>query len=299
MVVTQDKLEILNRLVGNVDMNMAQEMGEKLECFLHQKVAIFIPSSGQCPYAAEPDHIHHGYSFIYYFQPYADFYLEGKYIQLEMNDEKCLSVLSPKIVHHEGITDTFQSYIAIIIDKVLFEKIFMTYAETMPIFKGELYKPHPELLSLLRAFMLEMTQYPEHGMADALAEMICHMIVRSVISESKVKFPMYDRMEIDRAIGYMRSHINEKLNLEDLARYVNLSVGHFSKTFKKVTGESAIEFLNHLRLQKAKNMLLSGEKNMTVVAMTCGFSSPSYFSTCFLEYYKISPSQYIKKIGEV
>ena len=68
-------VEILKRLVGQVTRKTAANMNKNLECFLHPKVSLFIPSFGHCEYAVTPGHTHPAYTFIYYFQSVTDLLL--------------------------------------------------------------------------------------------------------------------------------------------------------------------------------------------------------------------------------
>jgi AraC-like DNA-binding protein len=203
--------------------------------------------------------------------------------------------MSPGVHHQEIEEEHYQSYIAIAVDTTFFQTIASQYIQTIPVFYGEIFKPHPELLGLLRCFMLETSEYKNHEVLDHLASVVTHLIVRSVISETQNSLPLYDRFEIDKAIAYMNSHFSDKITIENLAGQVNISAGHFSKIFKSITGETPIEFLNSLRLQKARIMLMNNVSNITDIALECGFNSSSYFSTCFLEKYKTTPSSYRQK----
>ena len=58
MYCKREKIELLNRLVGNIDERTAEIMFSRLECFLHPLVSIFIPATGQCPFAVSPNHTH-------------------------------------------------------------------------------------------------------------------------------------------------------------------------------------------------------------------------------------------------
>ena len=298
MSFKREDIAIMNSLVGQLTENTAELMSRNLECFLHPKVSLFIPSCGQCEYAVTPNHTHPAYSFIYNFHSTTGIIVEGKLLSYDMLDGKCLSAMSPSIPHQEIEEEHFQSYIAILIDAELFQKAALQYLEIIPVFRGETYAPHPELLSMLRCFMLvtSETKYKNIELQNHMAEVITHLIVRSLISETQNNIPLYDRFEVDRAIAFMNSHFSEKITIEDLAERVNLSAGHFSKIFKSVTGKTPIDFLNMLRLQKARTMLMNQAGNITEVALECGFQSSSYFSTCFLEKYKMTPSAYRQKI---
>lgn len=294
----QEFIKILNWLVGDVSEELARQMRDNLECFLHPKVSLFIPSRGQCGYAVKPSHTHPAYTFIYYFQPVSDIIIEGKHMAYDLVDGKCLSAMSPEIPHQEIEEEYFQSYIAIAVDKGVLEETLRQYMEPVPVFKGEIFTPHPELLNLLRCFMLESSKEGNASLLDHLARVITHLVVNSVIADTRQTIPLYDRFEVDRAIVYMNGHIAEKISVEDLAVHVSLSAGHFSKVFKAVTGETPIDFLGKLRLQKARSLLMGGEKNITEIALSCGFHSSSYFSSCFLEKYKMTPSLYRQQVSK-
>ncbi len=300
MYCKREKIELLNRLVGNIDERTAEIMFSRLECFLHPLVSIFIPATGQCPFAVSPNHTHPAYSFIYYLQPISDFIVEGRHKCFPLTDGKSLSVMSPNIRHQEVQTDLFQSYIAILIDAALFEKTLLQYTDQVPIFKGEAYVSSSELAGLLRTFMIESREYESYGMLDKMAEMIAHVVARSVIpTKSEKSQPihlLYERLEVDRAVSYMNSHMQEKITLEQLAEQVNISQGQFSRVFKEVTGQAPIEYLNVMRLERARGMLLNGGKTMTEIALLCGFSSSAYFSSCFQRHCGMSPSEYQKII---
>ncbi len=291
-------IDILKKLIGNVTEKTAEQMNNNLECFLHPNVSLFIPSSGQCKYAIMPSHIHPAYTFIYYFQPVNNFVVEGKHISYDLADGKCLTAMSPMIPHQEDEEEYFQSYIAVAIDAELFENTSRQYIEKVPVFKGEIFAPHPELLNQLRCFMLASseTKTRNEELLNGLTAVITHLVACSLTSETQQTVLLYDRFEIDKAIAYMNSRIADKMTVEDLAQQVNLSAGHFSKVFKAVTGETPIDFLNMLRLQKARSMLMNNANNITEVALNCGFGSSSYFSTCFLEKYKMTPSIYRQQI---
>lgn len=296
MKFTLEDIDIMNKLVGQLTEHTIAKMRQNLECFLHPVVSIFLPSCGHCEYAVTPSHTHPAYTFIYYFQAVNDFIVEGNHISYDLAGGKCLSAMSPGIHHQEIEDEYFQSYIAIAINAKLFNETMLQYTQLPPIFRGEAFIPHLELLGILRCFILEASTHKNLELLDNSALVINHLVVQSVISYTQNIIPLYDRFEVDRAIAYMNSHFSEKITIEDLADQVNLSEGQFSKIFKSVTGETAIDFLNILRLQKARNMLMRNVENITEIALKCGFRSSSYFSTCFLEKYKMTPSGYRQKL---
>ncbi|MBD0287939.1 MAG: response regulator, partial [Flavisolibacter sp.] len=83
-------------------------------------------------------------------------------------------------------------------------------------------------------------------------------------------------------------------NIESLAETMHMNQNTFYKKFKSLTGLTLVEFVRDMRLQRAKQFLDAGGNNVSEVAYMVGFSNPKYFSTCFKEKYRISPSDYVK-----
>jgi len=294
MAFQAEEFEILNKLVGAISVNTANSIEDKIDCFLHHKVSMFMPSSGQCEYAISPSHTHPAYSFIYNFQPVEEIIIDGKNVSYDLSEGKCLCVLSPDVPHQEVIQENFQSYIAVMIDAEFFEETAKQYMDTIRVYKGEIFVPHTELLSMLRCFMIEASNSKNKNseLMEHLASVIVHLAVQSLGFDKFLDIPLYNRFEVDCAIAYMNSHISEKITVEILAEQVKRSTGHFSKIFKSITGVSPMDFLSNLRIQKAHNLLISSMKSITEIAMECGFNTSSYFSSCFLEKFKMTPSAY-------
>jgi DNA-binding response OmpR family regulator len=86
------------------------------------------------------------------------------------------------------------------------------------------------------------------------------------------------------------------LNVEDLGQQTGLSRTQLYRKLKSLTGYSPNELLRIMRLKKAHHLLSTTEANISDVTYDVGFTSPSYFSKCFKEYYKESPTDFVKRI---
>jgi AraC-like DNA-binding protein len=75
---------------------------------------------------------------------------------------------------------------------------------------------------------------------------------------------------------------------------LNISRHHFCRQFKNLTGKSAIDYINIVRIEKAYVLLKQGTLNVTEAAISTGFNNISYFSRLFKYYKKMSPSQVSK-----
>lgn len=107
---------------------------------------------------------------------------------------------------------------------------------------------------------------------------------------------------------YKTSHYQEILNIMEmiqvnystnysvafLANSIDLSYTHFSSLFKKQSGVSVTEYQNQIKIYKAKDLLLSGDCNVTEAAEMVGIGDVYYFSRLFKKITGIKPSDYLK-----
>jgi len=84
----------------------------------------------------------------------------------------------------------------------------------------------------------------------------------------------------------------EPLDVEALARGVNMSAGHLSRQFRQTYGESPYSYLMTRRIERAMALLRRGDLSVTDVCFEVGCSSLGTFSTRFTELVGISPSAY-------
>ncbi len=84
----------------------------------------------------------------------------------------------------------------------------------------------------------------------------------------------------------------QPLNVEALARGVNVSAGHLSREFKRAYGESPYSYLMTRRIERAMALLRRGDLSVTEVCFEVGCSSLGTFSTRFTELVGMPPSVY-------
>jgi AraC-like DNA-binding protein len=89
------------------------------------------------------------------------------------------------------------------------------------------------------------------------------------------------------------------LDVEALARGVNMSAGHLSRQFKSAYGESPYSYLMTRRIERAMALLRRGDASVTDVCFAVGCSSLGTFSTRFTELVGVSPSAYREQTAGV
>jgi len=87
----------------------------------------------------------------------------------------------------------------------------------------------------------------------------------------------------------LRSQLSCKVSLERLATECGLSIRHLTRAFKQSTGFTPHRYLLGLRLDKARELLLSPAIRLQDIAMSCGFNDQSHFTRAFSAAEKTSP----------
>lgn len=104
--------------------------------------------------------------------------------------------------------------------------------------------------------------------------------------------------EIARAIEYIDQHYTKNISLQQVAEHVNFSASYLSTLFKKELNVNFIDYLNELRIEKAKKLLIDTYLKSYEVAEKVGFSDNTYFSKAFKRYMGMNPSEFRKQWGK-
>ena len=104
---------------------------------------------------------------------------------------------------------------------------------------------------------------------------------------------------IYKAAAYMRENLAARVSLEDLAAYVGLSRGYLSALFKSELGTTFTDYVNSMRIEKSKELLLSDSLSLADIAGLVGYSDQSYFTKKFTQLTGSTPGQYRKKRGHI
>lgn len=108
-------------------------------------------------------------------------------------------------------------------------------------------------------------------------------------------FCLPDEEWVTQITEYMGRHYDEQLTLENLADICHGSPYHLQKTFKRVLGISPVEYLQQIRITKAKELLTNTNKPLVEIGSTIGMHNIPYFITLFKKITGNTPNQYRKK----
>jgi two-component system, response regulator YesN len=97
---------------------------------------------------------------------------------------------------------------------------------------------------------------------------------------------------IEKAISYISSNYQKELKASDVANKINISPNYFSKLFKKTTGKNFNEYLNELRIENSKVLLIDTAERIFQIAEYVGYKDYKYFVKIFKNLTSLTPKEY-------
>ncbi len=153
--------------------------------------------------------------------------------------------------------------------------------------------PTEESLHLTQEFFLSTQQLQN-------IDDLCYQLARVMNRLIDSIFLFHSAKNADvmyKALQHIKENYRQKLTLDDVAKVVHLSPSYFSKLFKRETGNSFNGYLNIVRIEKSKKLLLYGDLPIIEIAFMVGFEEQSYFTKVFKRITGTSPCQFRKSGG--
>ena len=105
-----------------------------------------------------------------------------------------------------------------------------------------------------------------------------------------------DRKFMDRLVEFMEKNMdNGELIVDDFVHELAVSRSVFFKKLKTLTGLAPIEFIKEMRINRAVQLIETGEYSMTQISYMVGINDPRYFSKCFKQKMGMTPTEYRDK----
>ena len=156
------------------------------------------------------------------------------------------------------------------------------------IFASSLEEMHKNIDSI---FEIPLYNYKDY---DSIKEYFTRS-VETLIRRYQKHAGISNKQIIKKAYKYIYTHYNEDIRLKEIAEHVNLSISRFSTVFKKETNDTFVNFLNNVRIEKAKTLLLNSDDLIYEVAEKVGYISLQYFNRVFKNNTGLSPGEFRKK----
>lgn len=123
-------------------------------------------------------------------------------------------------------------------------------------------------------------------------EYLKNMIKEAMNLRDQISVKKYGSL-IDDAKAYIeRNFDSEDISLNSVATHVNISSSHFSSIFSGEEGQTFIEYLTELRMDKAKELLMCSSMKSSEIGYAVGYKDPHYFSYLFKKTQNCTPKEY-------
>ena len=143
--------------------------------------------------------------------------------------------------------------------------------------------------------MMEMMQSAEsepESPGMIYLTLILHYVEQECRSEKQDIRPRNETVE--QICAYLAANYRQKFSLTEVAAQFYLSPYYLSRLFRRVTGQSIVDYINNRRIEAAQKLLETTELAISAVAEQTGFASAAHFRRVFREVMGTGPLQYRK-----
>jgi YesN/AraC family two-component response regulator len=103
----------------------------------------------------------------------------------------------------------------------------------------------------------------------------------------------YDQnKKIGLTIEYINNHYQEFITIDLLSEMVNVTPQYFCKIFKEATNKRPFEYINTVRIQKSKELMLNTNMTIHAISKAVGFENPSYYGKWFKQVESTTPGKF-------
>jgi AraC-like DNA-binding protein len=161
-----------------------------------------------------------------------------------------------------------------------------------------LLKDTDDIYNALKSLILELDKNQQDGIMVHL--LLSQIIIRiSRLAEEETCYHASPTSAyIRKALSFMHQHYDKDIQIEDIAKNLNIHPSYFHRIFKGHTGLTPIEYLTRLRLEKAKMLLARTDIPIIEISGYIGINSRQYFTFLFKKYTGTTPSRYRNSINK-
>ena len=99
--------------------------------------------------------------------------------------------------------------------------------------------------------------------------------------------------------NYITRHYQQSITLDELANHCHGSIYHLSRVFKELEGMTIIDYLHLVRTTEAKKLLADQTLNLTTIALTVGYKTPSQLIKKFKLYFHLTPHKFRQQLNKL
>ena len=233
-------------------------------------------------------HWHENIEVLYFIDGEGIVYLGAEEVHAKKGD---MVIVNANILHgFDSVTETCQ-YHCLIVDKSLYDS-FGIQASKM--FFSDIINDGTarECFDKIVAEWNGEKEFCKASIKLSALQLLLHLCRNHLDSNVPVPTVNDKRTEtVKSAIGYIRTHFNKEITIEDICSHIGFSKYYFCRIFKEVTHRTPVEYINFVRCHNARNLILSGKYNVSESAELSGFKNLSYFSKTYKKIFGTLPSK--------
>jgi AraC-like DNA-binding protein len=131
-------------------------------------------------------------------------------------------------------------------------------------------------------------------------QVLFQQLLQELSTHTKLSNSMPAFAVAEKAAVYLRKNYAKKVTYEDLGHALRFHPNHIARCMIQAFGCTPIEFINKIRIDQAKILLVSTDWSTDKISEVCGFTQSAYFSRVFKKLEKLSPSQFRKQyVGNI
>lgn len=129
---------------------------------------------------------------------------------------------------------------------------------------------------------------------------IIYDILYKMILKNKKYTPGYKYKKIEKGVLYIRNHLyDNSIDYYVPSKICGISYTYFKKIFIEKFGIPPVKYVNEMRLERSRELLLTNHYSVCEIAKICGFENTYYFSKKFKEKYRHSPTAFKKLMLDI
>ena len=151
-----------------------------------------------------------------------------------------------------------------------------------------------DIFRLVELHIRKPTAY-QLGVKACLLDIVCRLYAGEMTVKTARKPEDATCREI---LTYLQDHFSTEVSLGAAAQRFHMSEKYFSRFFKRTFGLTFVDYVNHLRMERAAELLTTTDLPVTEIGLECGFSSASYFTKRFKARMGLTPRAYRQNRGQ-
>lgn len=222
-------------------------------------------------------HWHEAIEFMFFVNGRLEVSLNGKTVEAGAGD---LVVVNSSVLHASRITEEPLDYYVVLANEEFFREkgLFADSVTFEPLIRSDTAK------SIFSRIIEEFEKNDGFSTPAILAELMSLFVYlnrkHKLASESCPKIENKKLLMVRGALDYIQKNYKNRITVEEIAAALHFSKSYLGHTFKEMTKHSIIDFINLLRCNNAKALILGGA-SVSEAAEECGFCDLSYFTRVF------------------